>query len=115
MPDFGPFFAFLAATTIGLGMSVAAFYFARKSGLATIQANLVSTLKENAEALADKVELQAQAIEDLKAQVAQMQTQKTLYEATIERLRNTIADIASENADLRRKLHMPETKIEAPR
>ena len=107
MPDLGPFFAFLAATAVGLAMSVAAFFFARKSGLATIQANLVSTLKENADALSDRVDI-------LEAKVVELTTQKSVLESTVKRLRDAVTDLASENAELRRKLHLPVTKVDVP-
>ena len=107
MPDLAPFFAFLAATAIGLGMSIAAFIFARKSGLASIQSSLVLTLKDNAAALESRVDL-------LDDQVEKLQTQKIVLETTVERLRNAIADLAAENAELRRKLHLPASRIEIP-
>jgi predicted nuclease with TOPRIM domain len=107
MPDLAPFFAFLAATAVGLAMSVAAFLFARKSGLATIQANLVSTLKENADALSDRVDI-------LEAKVVELNTQKTILESTVKRLRDAVTDLAAENAELRRKLRLPVTKVDVP-
>lgn len=108
MPDLTPFAGFLAATAIGLAMSIAAFYFARKAGIATIQATLISTLKDSVDALTDKVGL-------LEAEVSTLKSEKIVLLETVQRLRNAVSDLAGENADLRRKFHLPDSLIDVPK
>ena len=101
--DLGPFAAFLVATLVGLGLSAITFLFARRSGLAPVQASLVRTLQDNAIALDARVKL-------LELDLDRERRQRLVLEETVERLRDTVADLAAENAALRRQLGMGERK-----
>ena len=95
--DFGPFAAFLLATSIGLGLAVASLLLARRAGLAPVQAALIDTLQDNATALTTRVE-------QLEGEVGRERQQRVLLEQTVKRLRDTVSDLAAENAELKRKL-----------
>lgn len=95
--DFQPFAALLAATIIGFGMSVLTLVMARRAGLAPVQASLVDTLQDNAAAL-------TQRVSQLEAEVRRERTDREGLEIEVRRLRDALADLAVENADLRRRL-----------
>ncbi len=101
----GPIVGFLLATTVGLGLTIATFLVARKSGLAPVQERLVDNLQDNVKALEDKVAL-------LEEKLADETRRRILVEQQIVRMRNGMADLASENAELRRKLGMPKADPE---
>ena len=99
MGDIGPYAAFIFATTVGLGLSVATYFIARKAGLAPIQAQLIDTLQDNATALTTRVT-------QLETEVHRERTDRLALQAEVIRLRDALADLAAENADLRKKLGM---------
>ncbi len=96
----GPIVGFLLSTTVGLGLTIVTFIVARKSGLAPVQERLVDTLQENAAALTSQVGL-------LKEQIEQETTRRQALEREVARLRAAVADLATENAELRRKVGLP--------
>ncbi len=98
--EFAPFGAFLAATAVGLGLTGLTFVISRKAGLAPVQAALIDNLQDNVKALEDKVGL-------LEEKLSDETRRRILVEQQIVRMRNGMADLASENAELRRKLGMP--------
>lgn len=95
--DLQPFGSLLAATTIGFGLSVVTLFVARRSGLAPVQASLIDTLQDNAAAL-------TQRVSQLEAEVHRERTDREGLEVEVRRLRDALADLASENAELRRRL-----------
>ncbi len=100
----GPIVGFLLATTVGLGLTIATVLVARKSGLAPVQERLVDNLQDNVKALEDKVAL-------LEEKLADETRRRILVEQQIVRMRNGMADLASENAELRRKLGLPKAEM----
>jgi septal ring factor EnvC (AmiA/AmiB activator) len=99
--DLAPFVSFFLATVIGLGISIATFLVARGSGLLPIQQELVDVLKDNTAALSLRVA-------QLEEEVQRLHAQRISLEEQLSRLRTAISDLASENAELRRQLRMPE-------
>lgn len=99
MGDFGPFIAFIFATTVGLGLSIATFFVARKAGLAPYQAQLIDTLQDNASALAERVQ-------HLETEISRERADRIALQQEVTRLRDALADLATENAELRKKLGM---------
>jgi len=99
MGDIGSYVAFIFATTVGLGLSIATYFIARKAGLAPIQAQLIDTLQDNATALTTRVT-------QLETEVHRERTDRLALQAEVIRLRDALADLAAENADLRKKLGM---------
>jgi len=53
-------------------------------------------------------------VDILEAKVVELTTQKSVLESTVKRLRDAVTDLAAENAELRRKLHLPVTKVDVP-
>lgn len=98
--DLTPFAAFIVATTIGLGLSLATFIVARKSGLSPVQDELIGTLKDNSSALTLRVA-------QLEEEVSRERARRIELEMTLTRLRDAVADLVAENADLRRRLKLP--------
>jgi len=94
-----PYVAFFLATTIGLVLSLATYWVARHSGLGPVQSALIDTLQDNAAALAVRVT-------QLEQEVSHLSAQRQLLEQQIGRLRETVTDLAGENAELRRQLRM---------
>lgn len=92
-----PFAAFLLATAVGLGLSVATFFVARRAGLAPIQAQLIDTLQDNATALTSRVG-------QLESELARERLLRQQLEDKVADLRGTVTDLATENAQLRRRL-----------
>lgn len=99
MGDVGPYLAFISATLIGLGLTGLTFLVARKAGLAPIQAQLIDTLQDNAQALTERVT-------QLETEVHRERTDRLALQAEVIRLREALADLATENAELRKKLGM---------
>ena len=98
--DLGPFWGFLAATIVGLGLAVTSWAFARKAGLGSVQTSLITTLQDTSDALAQQVAL-------LKAEVDRERTLRTQLEEQVSRLKAAVADLAYENAELRRRVGLP--------
>ncbi len=107
MIDLSPFLSFLVATTVGLGLTMVTFLVARRSGLNSVQAQLIDTLQDNAQALASRVDL-------LEEEVSVLTRQRSDLEATVKRLRDAVTDLAQENADLRRRLKLPPVEVKLP-
>lgn len=105
--DLSPFLSFLTATAVGLGLAVATFLVARRSGLNSVQTQLIDTLQDNAEALGKRVDL-------LEEEVSTLTRQRSDLEATVKRLRDAVTDLAQENADLRRRLKLPPVEVNLP-
>src|SRR5512135_1119628 len=99
-PELAPFGAFLLATAAGLGLTALTFAASRKAGLAPVQSALIDTLKDNVAAMEDK-------IERLEQQVAAADQRHVVMQQAMTRLREGMADLAAENAELRRKLGLP--------
>jgi chromosome segregation ATPase len=95
--DLTSFGSLLAATTIGFGLSLATLVIARRSGMAPVQASLIDTLQDNAAAL-------TQRVAQLEAEVHRERTDREGLEVEVRRLRDALADLAAENAELRRRL-----------
>ena len=96
----GAIAGFLIATGCGLFLTFLTYLTARRSGLAPAQATLIDTLQDNAKALDEKVRL-------LEEQVARETAERIRLQTEVTRLRTAIADLAAENAELRRRLGMP--------
>jgi hypothetical protein len=96
----GPLIAFVLATFGGLMLSVLSWWFARKAGLAPAQSQLITTLKDNADAMADQLVL---IRESLATEIAHREA----LQRKVGLLESAIVDLATENAELRRKLGMP--------
>jgi septal ring factor EnvC (AmiA/AmiB activator) len=95
--DFGPFAAFILATSVGLGLSLATYFLARQAGLAPVQSALIDTLQDNAAALSTRVS-------QLETELDSERRQRIALAATVTNLRDTVADLATENGDLRKRL-----------
>ena len=93
--DLTPFASLFVATAIGFGLSLATFAVARRSGLAPVQASLIDTLQDNAAAL-------TQRVSQLEAEVHLERTTREGLQVEVRRLREALADLAEENAILRR-------------
>ncbi len=98
--DLSPFWGFLVAVTVGLALSVATLFVARRSGLAQVTTSLVDVLQDNVAALT----LRVSQLED---EVSRERQQRIALEIENRRLRDTTADLAAEVAELRRKLGSP--------
>ena len=105
--DLSPFMSFIVATVIGLGLALATLFIARRSGLTSVQSQLIETLRDNAEALNRRVGI-------LEGEVRTLTEQRTDLEATVRRLRDAVTDLAEENADLRRRLRLPPVEVKLP-
>ena len=92
--DIAPVLAFLVATSVGLVLSAATFFFARKGGMATYQTRLIETLTKNADALSERVEL-------LEREVLALQRVKRELENEVDRLKTAVTDLAKENSTLK--------------
>ena len=92
--------SFILAGGAGLFLAALTFWFARKSGLQPAQAALIDTLKDNADAMEDKIGL-------MKAEIATQRDRRILLEKKVARMEGVILSLADENADLRKKLGMP--------
>lgn len=99
MINLEPFMPFLLAAIIGLGLSVATLLVARKAGLAPYQAQLIDTLQDNAAALTTRVS-------QLEAEIDKERSDRMALQLEVSRLREVLADLVTENADLRKKLGM---------
>ena len=97
MDSLAPFGAWLGAIVVGVTLSALTWALARRAGLAPMEARLVETLKDNAEALEDRVN-------HLEGALAREQTERRGLELEVRRLRDALADLATENAELRRSL-----------
>ena len=93
--DLTPFGSFLLATVIGFGLSVVTLFVARRSGLAPVQTSLIATLQDNTAAL-------TQRVSQLEAEVHLERTTREGLQVEVRRLREALADLAEENAILRR-------------
>lgn len=87
------------ATAVGLGLSVATFLVARHAGLAPMQSQLIDTLRDSVDALTTRVE-------QLERELSDERNQRLLLVANVRDCRDTVADLASENARLRTQLAM---------
>jgi hypothetical protein len=96
----GPLIAFILATFGGLMLSVLSWWFARKAGLAPAQGQLINTLKDNADAMADQLVL-------IRASLAAEIAHREALQGKVDLLESAIVDLATENALLRRQLGMP--------
>jgi uncharacterized membrane protein affecting hemolysin expression len=90
---------FVLAAASGLVLAAATFWLARKSGLQPAQAALINTLKDNANAMEDK-------ISRLTAELAEQKDRRILLEKKVARMEGVILGMATENAELRKKLGM---------
>ena len=90
---------FVLAAASGLVLAAATFWLARKSGLQPAQAALINTLKDNADAMEDKI---ARLTDELAAQ----RDRRILLEKKVSRMEGVILGMATENAELRKKLGM---------
>lgn len=97
MLDLGPFLGFLVATIVGFGLSLATFFFVKKSGLTDYQAKLIQTLHDNAAALSTRVDL-------LEAEVQELRQVRDALQTEVTRLRDAVTDLASENTELRKQI-----------
>lgn len=97
MIDLEPFLGFFVATIIGLVLSLSTFFFVKKSGLTDYQAKLIQTLQDNASALSSRVDL-------LEAEVTELRKIRDSLQTEVLKLHDAIADLASENADLRKQV-----------
>ena len=97
MDSLAPFGAWLGAIVVGVTLSALTWALARRAGLAPMEARLVETLKDNAEALEDRVN-------HLEGALARERADRIGLESEVKRLRDALADLATENADLRRRL-----------
>ena len=95
MDTLAPFGAWLGAIVVGVTLSALTWAVARRAGLAPMESRLIETLKGNAEALEDRVA-------HLEGALARERDQRVGLEAEVQRLRDALADLASENAALRR-------------
>lgn len=101
--EFAPFGAFLIATLVGLGLTALTFVVSRKAGLAPVQAQLIDTLQDTVAAQGDK-------IDRLESELSRETQQRVLMQQAMSRLRDGMADLAAENAELRHKLGMPRSE-----
>ena len=97
MDVLAPMGAWLGAIVVGVALSALTWALARRAGLAPLESRLIETLKDNAEALEDRVA-------HLEGALARERTDRIGLEAEVQRLRDALADLAAENADLRRRL-----------
>jgi regulator of replication initiation timing len=88
------------ALSIGAFIAALTFWFARRSGLQPVQAELIDNLQDNAKALSDQVNLLR---EQLKNEIEQRQH----LERKVTILQQAIVDLAAENSTLRKRLGMP--------
>lgn len=95
--ELGQFLGFLAATAVGLGLSIATFLFARKAGLASVQSTLIQTLKDNSDALKKRVDI-------LEGEMKSAIEENILLKAEVKRLGETVVSLAKENSDLKVRL-----------
>ena len=95
MDTLAPFGAWLGAIVVGVTLSALTWAVARRAGLAPMESRLIETLKDNAEALEDRVA-------HLEGALARERDQRVGLEAEVQRLRDALADLAAENAALRR-------------
>ena len=91
--------SFVLAAIAGLVLAGGAFWLATKSGLQPAQAALIATLKDNADAMDDKVTL-------LETELATQKDRRMQLERKVARLEAIVLDLASENSELRKKLGM---------
>jgi cell shape-determining protein MreC len=102
----GTLISFVLAAMAGLILSVLTWYFARKSGLQPAQSQLVSTLKDTVDAQEDKITY-------LEESLATERKAREQLASKVQSLQSAIADLASENTELRKKLGMPAKEVEA--
>ena len=96
-----PYLGFIFATSVGVGLASASLLISRKAGLAPIQAQLIDTLQDNAAALTSRVS-------QLEADLDRERKRGDSLAATVKDLRDTVTDLAHENATLRKRLGMGE-------
>ena len=92
--------SFVLAAIAGLVLAGAAFWLATKSGLQPAQAALIETLKDNADAMDDKVKL-------LETELATQKDRRMQLERKVAKLEAIVLELVSENSTLRKKLGMP--------
>ena len=90
---------FVLAAASGLVLAAATFWLARKSGLQPAQAALINTLKDNADAMEDKIKL-------LTDELAAQKDRRIRLEEKVARMEGVILSLADENAVLRKKAGM---------
>lgn len=93
----GPFASFILASLVGFGLAIGTLYLGKKSGLGNVQATLIDTLQDNAEALVTRVTL-------LEREIDIERKQRVHLETVVGELRLTVADLANENTRLRQQL-----------
>lgn len=97
MSEFAPYFGFLMASLIGLGMSLGTLYLARKSGLGDVQESLISTIQENSVALNERVNLLEKQLDEERKLTAELR-------GKVRTLEKTVISLAAENAQLKKAL-----------
>jgi hypothetical protein len=102
--DLAPFAAFILATTIGLGLSLATFLVARSSGLLPVQGELISTLKDNADALERRLEL-------LRSELDAERQQRLILAGKVARMEALIVELVDENNTLRAQVGLPKRVV----
>ena len=101
-----PFLPFLLATAVGMFLAGLTYLFARRSGLGTAQATLISTLQATSDALADQVKI-------LQADLSAERDKRQALEGKVDRMESLIVDLVGENNDLRKKVGLPVRRVRA--
>lgn len=97
MVDLSPFWGFLVATSVGALLSGLTLWAARRSGIGTLQATMMTTMVENADQLERRVGILERAL------AAEEQT-TTALRLRVDELTRTVVDLSNENTRLREQI-----------
>ena len=100
---FSAMVTFLLSLLLGVFLVWLTYQLSKKSGLLPAQRTLVETLKDNVEAMQDKVK-------NLEEELATQRDLRVTLETRVRRLAQAIVDLVQENVTLRRRQGLPAKK-----
>lgn len=101
------FFPLFGSIAIGSIIAAVGYYFARKSGLTSVQTEYASTLAKTNEALIQRVAAVEERAKAAERRATDAENESRRLSAKMSRLERTVAHLAEENDYLRERMKMP--------